>query len=140
MRLYKSGDKEQITDAVDPLAATHMPDEYFEQGLFISVLRDSKVVACGGLMLANEDTAEAWIKVSEQFVKHGTIHDRIRALRTFSEALGIMDDTLGFPVLYGRVIDGFKEGERMAKFMGFLPIDQSEEMDGQKYNFYRRIA
>lgn len=138
LREYKKGDLEAIGEAVEPFYRSDKLGKYDNQGLFMTMELNGTPVATGGLILSDEDTAEAWIKVSKKMLVENNVLSKIRLLKSFSEALDVIDECLEFPMVYTAVLDGFERGEKFAEFLGFVDTDQTADIDGRKYNYYQR--
>jgi hypothetical protein len=139
LRPYEDGDIEAIGDAVEPFLQESKYQEHANQGLYMTMELDGDPVACGGLVMADSDNAEAWIKVSNSLLKKTEILVRIQLINAFEKALDIIDESLGFPVIFAAILDGFLKGERFAEAIGFRRIGESCKKDSRSYNYYRKI-
>jgi len=140
LREYRDGDIDAISDAIESTVLDSQCRELYNDGLFVTLEKDGKPVATGGLVIKDENTAEAWAKVDVSIGSKSERKALHRLLRAFSEALELISESLGFPVVYACVQDGFKGGERFARALKFERIEESFDKDGKQYNYYRRAS
>ena len=140
LREYQDGDMARITSAIESNIGDNECREKSNQGMFITLEKDGIPVATGGLIMSDVDTAEAWAKVDKYLVTQSSVKERVSLVRAFSEALDMVTDCLGFPMVFAVVQKGFVRGEKLAKVLKFDLMDDSYKRQGIIYNYYKRSA
>lgn len=129
LREYKEGDYETIRDAVEPF----MPSRpgafglHIDSRLAVSAEDKGRVIACGGLLLGDEDLV--WLKVSNG------CKVPISLFRAIKEIFEIMKRTSGRAV-YCYILYDFGTGRRLAKLLGLRFTGSQATHAGRAYLKY----
>ena len=91
--------------------------------------KDDDIVMCGGLSPAG-DKWEAWISLAvNQLYSNITMGRAVHDV--FAVFVASVDDGI-----MCHVRDGYRDGDRLARFLGFKQNDKAVERDGLNYNEY----
>jgi hypothetical protein len=116
----------------DPLEIIQAPDEMITQlkirGVGISAYTKEGCMGCGGLLLWEDDLAEAWIRVSRKGFKH-----RKEGIRAIKKAFHIVTNTVKDMCIFCWVDTEWPEAQRMVKWLGFIPGTETREMNNRTY-------
>ncbi len=107
-------------------------DNFFkiiQNGINTSIVEDDKVLACGGVVYVKKDIAEAWIKVSAEA-------KGIKLLRIIRDGFKILIESMKGIIIQSYVLSGFKQGEKLAEFLGFYKTVDSIDINGERYDRY----
>ena len=140
VRPYRDGDLDAINNAIESGVLDSHCREIENQGLFLTLELNESPFAVGGLVMTDEDTAEAWAKVDMDIMSNSGLKLRVELVRAFSDALDMIGECLDFPVIYSVVKDGFIKGDRLARVLGFKQIEETITKDGKLYHYYKRAS
>jgi hypothetical protein len=129
LRPYKPEDYEAIKDAVEPFSSLRDEIGVKDRGVSITA-SDGDVMACGGILYTSETEGMAWMKISRGCRKNAYMW-----ARTIKEAFALMVKSTKLKV-YTYVVDGFKEGDRLARAIGLHKTDEKVEHNGNLYYKY----
>jgi hypothetical protein len=128
-RPFRDEDYEAIQDAVEPFAGTKDVVGIKDRGVSITAT-DGDVMACGGILYTSDTEGLAWMKISK-----GCKHNAFTWARTIREVFSLMVKATELNV-FTYVIDGFEEGDRLARAIGLSKTDEKEEHNGKIYYKY----
>lgn len=128
LREYKIEDWNAIQDAIEPFCLAGSDLSRTTQGIAITAT-DGDVAACGGIVY-QEDEGLAWMKMSRKCKKNAYMW-----ARTIKEAFKLMLDAVDMKV-HTYILDGFCDGERVARAIGMEKTDTTREIDGNVYYKY----
>ncbi len=132
IELYKKGDWEKITDAVEPfMPVSGEFDKIAARGIAVTATDDNKAMACGGVTFMNEKEGTVWVKISRECAKQPAMW-----ARTIKETFAIMIESVGNVEIYTYILNGFCKGEKLAKLIKMKKTNQSVEHNGNIYNKY----
>ena len=133
IRSFEKDDWKKITEPIETGAVDiddNQLDMLTSRGIAITVEDEMGVVGCGGTFFYDDCNAELWIRLAKRVeLKTMSIVDSICA---GIKILTSMPDVK----FYCRVRDGFRKGEKLAKWLGFKKIENHTVVDGVRYDTY----
>ena len=130
--LYKKGDWAKVKETVEPF----MPltdDGFFDDiallGIAVTVTEDDKSICCGGVTFLSKDDGYVWIKINKN-----CITNIIATARVIRETFELMLDSMSGIKVSTYILDGFRKGERLARFVGMKKNCKSICFRNHKYN------
>ena len=128
LREYKVADWTAIQDSVEPFSAVEGDLDVTTQGIAVTAT-DGDVMACGGICYAG-DEGVAWMKMSRGCRKNAYMW-----ARTIKEAFKLMIESVDVKV-HTYILNGFCDGERVARAIGMKRTDETEILNGNTYYKY----
>lgn len=117
VRLYENGDWAKIEDAAEPfmpIASNEEFDAIAARGIAATAIRnETETVACGGVTLMSDGEGFVWLKMIG-----GKVKDPIETARLLKDIFEIMVETMEKVNISTYILDGFRKGERLARFIG----------------------
>jgi hypothetical protein len=126
---YKPEHYEAIQDAVEPFSAPKDEIDVKGRGVAITAT-DGDVMACGGIVYTSDTEGMVWVRVSKKCKE-----DAFSWARTIRETFRLMVKSTELKV-FTYVVDGFSQGDRLARSIGLQKTDESEECNGKLYYKY----
>jgi hypothetical protein len=131
LRLYQDGDYESIVDGVEPFINQGDFSVIKDSGVYLTMTHDDKVICCGGVVVKGDDEGVVWVKLSKSFCKKPIVF-----YRTMRHGLDIIIESLGFSKITTKVQEGFEQGERLVRHLGFKKTNQIEPILCVTYRIY----
>lgn len=100
-----------------------------EGSMSLAAYEDGKFIGCAGLA-PTEDKWEVWIALPKK-----TTVNPFTVARAVYDSFQVMRKSVEEKII-SHVIDGFKKGEKMVRFLGFQKNGKQIENDGIIYNEY----
>ncbi len=101
-----------------------------EGSMSLAAYEDGAFIGCAGLAPTEEDKWEVWVSLPKKTtVKPFTV------ARAVYDSFQVMKKSVKEEII-SHVIDGFKKGEKMVRFLGFRKNGKQIENDGIIYNEY----
>lgn len=101
------------------------------RGIGVTGVEDGEVMACGGIVYESDTEGTIWLKVSKK-----CLGNRFGWARTIRDVFDLMADCVDLRIS-SFVLNGFCQGEKMAKLIGLKKTDETREHNG---NLYYRFA
>jgi hypothetical protein len=129
VRKYKNEDLAEIKNPIEPFCSIIDDMDIASTGLAVTGVDDG-VMACGGIFFTDDTDGMVWLKVSEKCKENA-----FGWARTIKEVFGLMMDSVEMNV-YTYVLEGFCQGDRMARSIGLKKTDETEKHNGNIYYKY----
>lgn len=138
LKEYEVEDWAEIDDAIEPFSPP-MAEEYFleitKRGVAITAVEDGAILACGGIVYANDKEGIVWLKLSKKCLKQS-----FRWARTIRETFNLMMKSVGNLKISTYILDNFCKGEKLARLIGLKRIDETKEYNGNIYYKYTAVT
>jgi hypothetical protein len=116
----------------DPVELIEAPNKVLllieTRGVGISAYTKDGCMGCGGVLLWDNNSAEAWIRISRKGFKY--MKEGIRAIK---EAWRIVIASSEGMFIFCWVDTSWAKAQRMAKWLGFVPGTETREMNNKTY-------
>ncbi len=122
-----------IDDAVEPFSPKQSMSDmlaYTKNGVGVTGVEDGKVMACGGIAYMSDTEGTIWLKVSRK-----CLENRYSWARTIREVFSDMEDYVNLTIST-YILNGFCQGEKMARMIGLSKTDETEVNNGNLYYRY----
>ena len=136
-RKYTTDDWMKINDAVEPFATLVSTKSFVDItkcGVSITAIEDDSIKACGGISYMNDKQGVAWLRISKECKDHP-----IKWAREIKAVFGLMVKAVGIEVST-YILSDFCKGEKIAKLIGMIKTEETEEYDGNIYNKYMVVT
>lgn len=136
VRLYEDGDRLKVKDPVEPFSNLGgILDKEAKRGVAATALEDGEIMACGGVLLLNENEGLVWIKMDKKCSERPFVWARL-----IKEVFGIMCDCLGKVKISAYILDNFCKGEKLAKLINLKFSNRTVEHKNNIYKVYSMVS
>lgn len=133
LRMYKESDYDRIGDCVEPLSAMELVRVKKNSGVHLTLTHKKKILACGGIIITNEDEGCVWLRLTQDICKN-----KIDLIRMLKAGQKIIEESFGLKKLCAYVKDSFPVGRRFAEHFGFHRTDETFESAGHTFRVYTK--
>ena len=126
---FKPEDFDSITDPIEPFCSVEGDSVMASKGVALTAV-DGDAMACAGILYTSDTEGMIWMKISSKCRANA-----FRWARTIREGFKFMVKSCGVDV-YTYILDGFRDGERLAKSLGLNKTEETKEHNGNTYYKY----
>ena len=123
---------------IEPMAKAEIKDMEFAQAiedseLAVTGIRDSKIVACGGVHPTNNsEYGELWIRLNHDCKNH-----KIETMQCLRDGLKIIEEISPFKYLGASIRNSFRKSAPFLESFGYVKIEEVD-YENEKWLVYRK--
>lgn len=137
VRIYEKGDWNKVKGSVEPFMPIYTSSEFdviASRGVAVTATEEGEAIACGGVTFMGA-SGFVWLKMNNSKVRKP-----IETALLMRDIFKLMVESVGDVEVSTYILDGFRKGERLARFIGMEKNCEFVTFRNRIYNKYTVVV